>query len=409
MSLLAAARMLTPRKMSERYGDLADAANVFAGSAIIEAAASKTDGEAGDRAVAVATSLLGICGLIALSGASYYTYDWTTCVDGGRSGLPFRLVVQVTGATTGVFFLTTFAACTAVFYPIAVARKPRPVFLHVAGSYLVLNTVTHSSMGITTWAGCAGVSYDVLRVATAFVCLVGFSSSFVLLQYSILVKVEALGAEQSESRLAESPVRRSYNRMLNPFTIGFGVVSGIVPCGLVHEDGLAWLLIVFSQGMFLVVFVMLYISFTAMAVREMRKVYLLLLKSDLSADTKMALRSQLALHAFGATIANVSTIIFFGATAGHVFFLVPRWLMFFAYGIANAAQTACALILSGLTGAVLRRNGGVALLDNSQGANGTNRVVSVLTHFAQAGRAAQSALDHEKADEEELTHADSRE
>merc|ERR1712070_1104569 len=120
------------------------------------------------------------CGMCTLAVAfmwftSYSMFSASDCTHGTTSGVPFNLVTQLPGRYGCAMLLATFACITAMFYPLAVARKPRPRFLHVAGAYLVVNAVTMCSEVSTVWAGCAHV--DWIRGPTAFFSLVGLAVS----------------------------------------------------------------------------------------------------------------------------------------------------------------------------------------------------------------------------------------
>merc|ERR1719310_170830 len=144
--------------------------------------------------------------------STYSMFNDLDCRHGTTSGQPFALVHQVPGRYGCSMLLATFATLTAMCYPLAVARKARPRFLHVAGAYLVVNALTMCSEVTTVWAGCAQV--ESIKGPTAFFALVGLAVSFVLLQHSILVKVEALDVNSREEELAAAPLRKAYNMML---------------------------------------------------------------------------------------------------------------------------------------------------------------------------------------------------
>jgi len=297
---------------------------------------------------------------------SYSMFSATDCSHGTSSGEPFGLVHSVPGRYGASMLLATFATITAMFYPLAVARKPRPRFLH-AGCYLVVNAVTMCSEVTTVWAGCAYV--DWIRGPTAFFALIGLAVSFVLLQHSILVKVEALDVNSREEELAVAPLRKAYNMMLNPFTLGFGFVSSVVPVGIVKGGGL-YETMIFVQAVFLVFFLGLVVSFTATAVRQMREVLIELDHADMDRQKKAKLRNHLAMHSVATLLANMTTVLFFASIVGVVLNMSSEGFMFFSYGLDVVANTTCALTLSGLSGAVCRRNGGVSLMDEKNAESG---------------------------------------
>jgi len=355
------------------------------------------------------------CALATLSLAvmlfvTYSMFGQADCSHGTTSGQPFKLVHQIPGRYGSSMMLATFATVTAMFYPIAVARRPRPHFLHVAGSYLIVNAVTMCSEVSTVWAGCAHAEW--VRAPTALTSLIGLAVSFILLQYSILVKVEALDVDAQEEDLAKAPLRRAYHMMLNPYTIGFGLLSAVVPLGLV--DGFLYNCIIAAQAFFLIIFLGVMLSFTALSIREMKGVLVELEHAELERSKKSKLKNHLAMHSFATMCANMTTILFFGSVAANVLcglnYRVQQemeaWVFFF-YGVDILANTTCALTLSGLTGAVCRRDGGVVLLEeNSVAEHGLHKhVPGPVEKLGEAGRAAQSYQDEERAnlhDQQEL-------
>eukprot|EP00929_Paragymnodinium_shiwhaense_P042320 TRINITY_DN21919_c0_g1_i1.p1 TRINITY_DN21919_c0_g1~~TRINITY_DN21919_c0_g1_i1.p1 ORF type:complete len:400 (+),score=72.98 TRINITY_DN21919_c0_g1_i1:77-1276(+) len=292
---------------------------------------------------------------------TYSMFNDAQCTHGTSSGVPFRLVTQMPGRYGCSMLLATLATFTALFYPIAVARKPRPHFLHVAGSYLMVNAFTMCNEVATVWAGCARVEW--IRGPSALFALVGLAVCFILMQYSILVKVEALDVESREEELSKAPLRRAYHMMLNPFTIGFGLLSSVVPLGLVDEKGFIYLLIVFVQAFFIIIFLGVMVSFTAISVKQMRACLTDLDNAQLDRVKKNRLRNHLAMHSVATLVANMASMLFLGSVAGVVLSVVSERFMFIMYGLDVAANTTCALTLSGLTGAVCRKGGGVALLE----------------------------------------------
>jgi len=335
------------------------------------------------------------CGMASLSLVmmwfiAYSMFNSSDCTHGTTSGQPFALVHEVPGRYGSCMLMATFATVTALFYPIAVARKPRPRFLHVAGAYLVVNAVTLCSEVTTVWAGCADV--DWIRSTTAFICLVGFAVSFVLLQHSILVKVEALDVNAREDELAAAPLRKAYNLMLNPFTLGFGLLSGVVPVGLVGTAGSMYHFTIFIQALFLVFFLGLLLNFTAIATREMREVLQGLDAAEMDMKKKAKLRNHLAMHSLCTMGANMTAIVFF---ASIVFDILQQSkapgaesFLCFCYAVDVIANTTCALTLSGLGGAVCRRNGGVSLIDEKNAEAGLGPSAGPVQQLQAAGHAA---------------------
>merc|ERR1712196_203326 len=145
------------------------------------------------------------------------------------------------------------------------------------------------------------------------------------------------------------------------------------------------------------------VSFTAIAIREMRAVLVELDHADLDRQKKAKLRNHLAMHSVATLGANMTTMVFFASIAGVVLFngkVVTEAFMFFAYGLDILANTTCALTLSGLTGAVCRKGGGVALLEDSvsgEPARQKNAVAGPVEKLEAAGRAAQLYQDEERA------------
>eukprot|EP00929_Paragymnodinium_shiwhaense_P058602 TRINITY_DN29353_c0_g1_i1.p1 TRINITY_DN29353_c0_g1~~TRINITY_DN29353_c0_g1_i1.p1 ORF type:complete len:403 (+),score=44.73 TRINITY_DN29353_c0_g1_i1:87-1295(+) len=325
---------------------------------------------------------------------TYSMFAGTNCMFGTQSMIPFSLVTIVPGRYGGAMVLAVLASVTALFYPIAVSRKPRPHFLHVAGSYLLLNAVTACCMVITVWAGCAKVGW--IRSPTALMSLLGFSACFVLLQYSILVKVEALDVNSTEEDLARAPLRRLYHMMLNPCTLGIGLLTAVIPLGVIDYGGPLWNTFVFCTAGFIMMFLTVMVSFTLVAVKQMLGCLSELSSAQLSttAAKKRKLRNHLAMHAAATLLANMFSVLFLGSASAVIFKVVSESTMFTMYGLYVSTNTICALTLSGLTGAVCRPGGGVAD-DDSVSAGAPRGPVQQLEEAGQAvqGRSAQEDQD----------------
>eukprot|EP00929_Paragymnodinium_shiwhaense_P047217 TRINITY_DN23945_c0_g1_i2.p1 TRINITY_DN23945_c0_g1~~TRINITY_DN23945_c0_g1_i2.p1 ORF type:complete len:315 (+),score=47.64 TRINITY_DN23945_c0_g1_i2:205-1149(+) len=264
------------------------------------AAQSPSDSDA--REVARRWGTVGCSSLVLSLVAVAAMYLDTSYDHGTRAGVPFNFVTTVPARHKGLIVLTVLAHAAALFYPMAVIRKPRPHFLHVAGVYLVTNACTLTSMVATIWAGCRG--YDAIRLATAGGCTLGFALAFVLLQYCILLKVEAIGASSTKEELPIALVRQSFHFMLNPITVGVGLLSGVVPLGVLRSG---WVLdlIIHAQGVFVILFAGLFMLFTLSAVWAMLKCRRLLVQAALTSQKLSMLRGHLLVHCL-ATLSMLS-------------------------------------------------------------------------------------------------------
>eukprot|EP00929_Paragymnodinium_shiwhaense_P061576 TRINITY_DN30761_c0_g1_i1.p1 TRINITY_DN30761_c0_g1~~TRINITY_DN30761_c0_g1_i1.p1 ORF type:complete len:406 (-),score=63.81 TRINITY_DN30761_c0_g1_i1:438-1655(-) len=345
--------------------------------------------------------------LVASAVGALTLFSDASCDGGTSSGVPFNLVTEAPGRYFALVVLTILAHVAAVCYPVAVIRKPRPQFLHVAGCYLVLNASVLANMVTTIWAGCK--SYEYMRLSTAAFCMGGFAASFVLLQYSILVKVEALNVDASEQTLSNAAVRRTFHWMLNPITIGIGMASAVVPLNVI-KAGPAFDLVVTAQGIFLVAFSCVFLLFTACASMAMLKCRLLLNSAALTSEKKALLRHHLLVHCLATVAANMTAVLFFVSVALVVYDGRTDWAMLIVFALDNAFNMICALALSGLLGAVFRQHGGVALMEDETGlvhnSLSPEGPPGVVESFAAAGHAAQEAVDAQHAAVDELAPAD---
>eukprot|EP00929_Paragymnodinium_shiwhaense_P014147 TRINITY_DN122021_c0_g1_i1.p1 TRINITY_DN122021_c0_g1~~TRINITY_DN122021_c0_g1_i1.p1 ORF type:complete len:391 (+),score=55.63 TRINITY_DN122021_c0_g1_i1:91-1263(+) len=343
--------------------------------------------------------------LVASTASSFLMFeDSGKCLNGTHSGLPFNLVHSTHGVYDGLMGLTFFAAATAWLYPIATARKARPRFLHVAGSYLMVNAATCACSVTTTWAGCAshhalGYVYHFLRVPTAFLSLVGTVASFVLLQYCILSKVEAL--EESGATIATGHARALFKILLNPCTLGFGLLSAVIPLGLVREGG-TFLLILYSQAAFMLVFATIFIVFTGVCITTILRCFKNLAFCSLDAATKSRLRRLLLVHALAALAANTTTVIYYISIAGVVLRYVDVKHMFMAFAVDNVCNVFCAVTLSGLLGSVFGGESMAPLPSNQREGGKRQGVVETMEFAAQAaakgvGRATYSNLEYNES------------
>lgn len=302
------------------------------------------------------TALGGLAALIGGTALAFVMFeDSGRCDEGTHSGLPFNLIHKTASVYDGLMALTFLGGCTAWCYPIAAARKPRPRFLHVAGSYLMVNALTNCCSVATTWAGCAshqalGFVYHFVRVPTAFLSLVGTAASFVLLQYCILSKVEAL--EDSGATIATGHARALFKILLNPCTIGFGMISAIIPMGIVRSDSEWFLFILYSQAVFIVVFMLIFVIFSLVAVTTIMRCYKNLGFCSLDSSMKGRLRRLLLIHALATLGANGTTVYYYITVAMVVMQKATVDAMFQAYAIDNVCNVFCAFTLSGLVGAV---------------------------------------------------------
>eukprot|EP00929_Paragymnodinium_shiwhaense_P080846 TRINITY_DN421_c0_g1_i1.p2 TRINITY_DN421_c0_g1~~TRINITY_DN421_c0_g1_i1.p2 ORF type:complete len:410 (-),score=131.45 TRINITY_DN421_c0_g1_i1:95-1324(-) len=342
---------------------------------------------------------VGGMGLATAGAAAFMMFQDTRCENGTHSALPFSMVHKDSARHGSLMLLTLLGVAVALCYPITVARAPRPYFLHVAGSYLVVNALTMCSNVYTVWAGCNGM--DSVRIFTAQLSLVGFVASFILLQYSILLKAEALNVDANEEELKKSNLRKSFRALFNPMTMGFALLSAVVPLGFVERgETTLWYVVVFSQAAFLVLFCSLLLVFTAMAIKEMRKCHVTLAQSSLDKEQRKHMQRLLAMHAMATMVANLTTMSLFMSIAGVILNVHGESVMFGAFALDNLAQMTCALALSGIAASMSKQVDKIVLTDidgecihklQPKEAN------DVVDNFKAAGAAAQNTVDVERA------------
>lgn len=346
-----------------------------------------------DRRSVRLMALSGLAAVVIGTGSAFVMFEDSGRCDGGtHSGLPFNLIHTTPRVYDGLMGLTFLSACTAWFYPIAIARKARPRFLHVAGSYLLVNAITNICSVATTWAGCAshddlGFAYHFVRVPTALASLVGTVVSFVLLQYCILSKVEAL--EDSGATIATGHVRALFKILLNPCTIGFGLLSGVVPMGFIRGDHSWYLWVIYSQAIFIVLFCVIFLVFSLVATTTILRCYRNLAFCSLDSVVRGRLRRLLMVHAVATLAANGTTIYYYSTVAMVVGNYTTVDTMFRAYAFDNVCNVLCAVTLSGLLGAVF---GGESIAPVPQQHRKTSSgVVETLEFAASATKAIGSS------------------
>eukprot|EP00929_Paragymnodinium_shiwhaense_P080847 TRINITY_DN421_c0_g2_i1.p1 TRINITY_DN421_c0_g2~~TRINITY_DN421_c0_g2_i1.p1 ORF type:complete len:409 (-),score=84.36 TRINITY_DN421_c0_g2_i1:332-1558(-) len=385
---------------SEMYGVLTDPIDFKEARSLDELSLPGAEQPINRRKHIQRRCLLGGGGLAAAGSLAFMMFQDTSCAAGTHSALPFSLVHKDSMRHGSLMMLTLVSVAVALCYPITVVRAPRPYFLHVAGSYLVVNALTMCSNVATVWAGCNGMEY--VRIPTAYSALIGYIVSFVLLQYSILLKAEALNVDATEQDLKRSSLRRSFKALFNPFTMGFALLSAVVPLGFVQQGPTnMWYFVVFSQAAFMVIFCTLLLVFTAMAIKEMRKCHVTLSQSSLDKEQRRHMQKLLAVHAMATLMANLTTMSLFMSIAGVILSVHGESVMFAAFALDNLAQMTCALALSGIAASMYKQVDRIVLMD----ADGecleqfeqkeTNNVVE---KFKAAGEAAQNTVDTERAD-----------
>eukprot|EP00929_Paragymnodinium_shiwhaense_P056594 TRINITY_DN2832_c0_g2_i3.p1 TRINITY_DN2832_c0_g2~~TRINITY_DN2832_c0_g2_i3.p1 ORF type:complete len:377 (+),score=55.85 TRINITY_DN2832_c0_g2_i3:445-1575(+) len=258
-----------------------------------------------------------------------------------HSALPFNLITQASGRYRYLMLLTGLSVAAALSYPLSVARKARPVFVHVAGCYLVANSLMLCSMVATVWAGCYnGVAY--VRISTAYFSIVGFIVSFCLMQYSILLKAEALNVDATEEEKQRSGLRNAFKAVFNPLSMTFGLVSALVPLGVVERGPTwTWTVVVLTQAALMITFCFLLLIFTVMAIREMRKCHVALAQSGLEGDELRYLKNLLAGHMLATLFANFTTLCLFMSVAGVILMLLPPSFMLVAFVLDNTSSPRC--------------------------------------------------------------------
>merc|ERR1712232_1529191 len=114
---------------------------------------------------------------------------------------------------------------------------------------------------------------------------------------------------------------------------------------------------------------------------QMRAVLLDLETARLDRQKKQKLKNHLAMHSVATLVANMTTMLFFASIAGVVLSggtIVSEGFMMFAYALDILANTMCALVLSGLTGAVCRKGSGRGKGKSSRRLHGRGGVSSAL-------------------------------
>eukprot|EP00929_Paragymnodinium_shiwhaense_P032970 TRINITY_DN181_c0_g2_i1.p1 TRINITY_DN181_c0_g2~~TRINITY_DN181_c0_g2_i1.p1 ORF type:complete len:473 (+),score=102.16 TRINITY_DN181_c0_g2_i1:76-1419(+) len=405
----------SPLKGSEVYSNLADpvAANEEEGLEEGLKAGELVDRRAWVRRRAYFLGfVLLVCGATAY--VMYQDSD-PSCDFATHSALPFSLITQSGGRYRCLMTLTSLAIAAALCYPISVVLKPRPYFLHVAGCYLVVNALTLCSEVGTVWAGCYnGVAF--FRVATAYLSVIGFVACFCLMQYSILLKAEALNSDASEEEKKRGALRKAFKAIFNPFTVAFAVISSVVPLGLVHRGPTwTWSIVVLTQAAFMVIFGMLLLMFTALAIKEMRKCHSCLARAALDRDQMRWMKNLLAVHALATLFANFTTMCLFMSIAGVILRFLPPYLVLVAFAVDNVSQMTCALALSGMVASMCKKDQNlVPLLEAEEDCHVEYQkkgAEHTLEEFKLIGEAAQRAEDFIRSEvtadmEETMTQMD---
>eukprot|EP00929_Paragymnodinium_shiwhaense_P039469 TRINITY_DN20715_c0_g1_i1.p1 TRINITY_DN20715_c0_g1~~TRINITY_DN20715_c0_g1_i1.p1 ORF type:complete len:273 (-),score=23.27 TRINITY_DN20715_c0_g1_i1:117-935(-) len=262
-----------PIKGQEVYGVLSDPTYNGDGAAFDEGSLMGT-GQLIDRRSHIRRRTLFLMVVLAAFGCTaimLYRDQDPSCDYLTHSALPFSLITQATGRYRCLMMLTVLSVAAALSYPISVARKPRPYFLHVAGMYLVLNAIMLCSDVTTIWAGCYnGVAY--VRIATAYLSIASFFGSFCLMQYSILLKAEALNVDATEDEKKLGVLRKSFRAIFNPYSIGFAVLSTVVPLGFLERGPTwTWSIVVLTQAAFIALFCLFLFAFTVLAITRHRQ------------------------------------------------------------------------------------------------------------------------------------------
>eukprot|EP00929_Paragymnodinium_shiwhaense_P110021 TRINITY_DN76709_c0_g1_i1.p1 TRINITY_DN76709_c0_g1~~TRINITY_DN76709_c0_g1_i1.p1 ORF type:complete len:381 (+),score=44.42 TRINITY_DN76709_c0_g1_i1:83-1225(+) len=319
---------------------------------------------------------LGFAGLATLA----MTLTAGHCRD-TTSGLPFSKIDHEGSSTyIGLMVLSCTTYVIAAAYPLAVLQKARPQFLHVAGSFLLVNSASLFCLVITIWGGCNSVA--IVRVPTAVLSLVGLAATSFLIQYCILAKVEALSSARGD---AQRTARWWFHVMLNPGTIGVGIVSSILPLGIaskyINEKLMTF------QMLFILCFLVALGCFTHSAVSSMLRCVRSLDDPllEMSNEMRRRLRRLVVLNAAATGLANGATFLWFVTILG-VWAL--RWDLswfFLTYAIDNACHTCCALFLSGLLEAVGGRQADEAHYEPESN-SALHCDVDVLKQLKQAGQ-----------------------
>merc|ERR1712107_771439 len=129
--------------------------------------------------------------------------------------------------------------------------------------------------------------------------------------------------------------------------------------------------------------------------------------TTLEPHIRVKLRRHLAIHAVATLVANGFTVLFFFSIAGLITKWTPEWFLFATFGWDNLCSTLCALTLSGLTGAVCRPSGGVALLgEEFPDAEAQVGPPGVVQQLQQAGQAVAEVdeVENAKAEGESEEH-----
>eukprot|EP00747_Dinoflagellata_sp_TGD_P217751 gnl/TRDRNA2_/TRDRNA2_90107_c1_seq1.p1 gnl/TRDRNA2_/TRDRNA2_90107_c1~~gnl/TRDRNA2_/TRDRNA2_90107_c1_seq1.p1 ORF type:complete len:418 (+),score=50.92 gnl/TRDRNA2_/TRDRNA2_90107_c1_seq1:86-1339(+) len=271
------------------------------------------------------------------------------------SGPPFYAIPLIPGIHEGLMILIVFASAAAAFYPIAIIQKSRPRFLHVAGCYLFVNAATLYATVMTTWAGC--MHNHLIRMPSAILSIAGMAACFVLLQWSIKLKVEALEAAPELSACAGDMTTRCGGALFSRFgaviLVGVGLLSLTIALGLVQDYDWFWAILKID-GIFMTMAIVPFVAFTIAAVRSMIRCRNLL-KDHVAFDPMMCkrLRRLLLVHAVGTAAANGSSILWILITIGTVTNIIHVEKLYHAFAVDNMCNTGCALVLSGLVEAVL--------------------------------------------------------
>lgn len=251
-----------------------------------------------------------------------------------------------------IAWLCCLSAVSGCFYVWMAVKKPRPRFVHIAGGFLISNTLSMSCMSMFFHTFC-DVDWDpaAFHYKAAVVPGMIFNiSAWAFLQTGILLKVEALSASRAR-------VLRGLLMAIGLPGLLFVVLHSLVILG--YLPGSIHLEVMLFESFLVIAITALFFLFTLAAARDMLRCRDLLYNLALREETLQKHRRTLAAHAAVTGAANGSSLLTLAVVAiclrsGFGDERTP-WLFVATNAVDNLLNVLCMVLLSGLCAACRRR------------------------------------------------------